>query len=453
MFNTKSSAVSLKRRVLDAGFWSLFGFALSYPIRLGSSLLMTRLLVPEMFGVMAIATMVMTGLVMFSDVGLRPNIIHSARGNDPAFLNTAWVIQIIRGMLLWVLALCISLLISTASHLGLVPKGSAYADPYLPYVIAVVSISAVIGGFQSTKISEARRGLLLARVTQIQVLAQGTGLVCMIGWALMDRSIWALVAGGICSSVTTTVLSHLWLSGVPNRWHWETSAFFEIFHFGKWMLLSSILGFFANNADRMLLAGFVDSAMLGIYSIAFTICSLVTQVMNRIFSDVSFSAFSEVARDRSPELKRTLYRFHVVTASFGYFCAGALISSGDALIRLLYDPRYVRAGWMLEVLAVGLLAVPFNLAQFALLARGLPKIFTNLVAIHGPVAIVFVSLGFHFFGLPGALWGIVASQLSSVPVTIYYQLKYDLFELWTELFVLTTFFAGVIFGRVSNLLL
>src|SRR5581483_9669453 len=88
---------SLKQRVLNAGIWSFAAFAVSQVIRLGSSLLLTRLLVPEMFGVMAIAQMVMVGLQLFSDVGLKQTIIQSGRGSDPAFLNTAWVVQILRG--------------------------------------------------------------------------------------------------------------------------------------------------------------------------------------------------------------------------------------------------------------------------------------------------------------------------------------------------------------------
>ena len=92
--------ISLKKRVLTAGVWSLAGYGLSAAIRFGTNLLMTRLLVPEMFGVMSIATVVMVGLAMFSDVGLRQNVIQSKRGSESAFLNTAWIIQIFRGIVL-----------------------------------------------------------------------------------------------------------------------------------------------------------------------------------------------------------------------------------------------------------------------------------------------------------------------------------------------------------------
>jgi O-antigen/teichoic acid export membrane protein len=438
--------ISLKRRILNAGSWRLGGFALSNAIRLGSNLVMTRLLVPEMFGVMAIATLVMVGLAMFSDVGLRLSIIQNKRGDDPAFLNTAWSIQIIRGLILWLFALCVALLIFAANRVGLVPKGSVYADPLLPIVVAVVSISGAIGGFQSTKASQASRKLTLGRVTQMQIAAQISGLVCMISWAMIDRSIWALVAGSICSSLVAMLLSHIWLPGVANRWHWDSSAFYEIFHFGKWMFLSTILGFFANNTDRIFLGGLVDSATLGIYSIAFMFVSTITQLLSSLIGDISFPAFSEVARERPTHLRRTLYRFHMLIASFAYCCAGGLIVSGDTLIALLYDPRYAQAGWMLEILAVGLLGLPFHLARRSLLALGMPRIFTILIAIRMAAMLALIPLGFHFFGLPGVLWAVVAAQLSILPPTIYWQIKYDLFELSSELLALPAFLVGMILG-------
>ena len=439
---------SFKRRILGAGSWSLAGTTASYAISLGSNLLLTRLLLPEMFGVMAIATLVITMLTMFSDIGLIQNIIQSERGTDSAYLNTVWAIQIIRGLLLWLLALCIALLIFAAQIAGLTPEHSVYADPILPYVIAAISFAIVIDGFQSTKVSEASRQLSLGRITQICIAGQIVGFICTIGWILLiERSIWALVAGAICSRLTTIPLSHIWLSGVANRWHWDKSAFHEIIHFGKWIFLSSILGLLANNLDRMLLGAFVGSATLGIYSIASMLINAIAQVLTNIFTQVSYPALSEVERERPHEFKRDLYRLHTATALFMYFCSGLLVVSGNSLIMMLYDPRYANAGWMLEILAVGLLKIPFNLAMWSLLARGLARTFTGLIAFHVATMIVLIPLGFQLFGLPGAVWGVVASQLCNVPAIIYHQIKHGLFDLSRELILPPAFLAGVILAK------
>jgi O-antigen/teichoic acid export membrane protein len=448
-----SDRQSLKRRVIGAGLWSLAGFASIYAIRLGGSLVLTRFLVPQMFGVMAIAGLIGLGLAMISDLGLRQNITQSKRGTDTLFLNTAWVIQIFRGLLLWLLALCIAGLIFFADNLALMPKGSVYADPYLPYVVAATSASAVITGFQSTKYLEASRHLALGGITLIQILAQVIGLLCTIIWIIFDRSIWALVCGGLSASLVASALSHGWLPGTSNRLQWDSGAAREILHLGKWMFLSSLLNFLANSADRLLLGALVDGATFGIYTIAYTVLSSIAQILVKIINDVSYSAISEVERERPFEIKRSLYRLHAVSASSAYLCSGFLIVGGSTLIHVLYDPRYGQAGWMLQLLAVALVATPFSLGQVSLLVRGLPRMFANISAVRIPVALILIPVGFHMFGLPGAIWAIVLGQLSSVPVTIHYQTKFDLFDLSKEFLLLPTLLAGMLLGKGFDLVL
>ena len=368
----------LKRRVIAASAWSLVGYGTGQAMRFGSNLIMTRLLVPEMFGIMAIATIVMVGLAMFSDLGLRQSIVQSRRGTDPALLNTAWALQILRGFILWIIALTISSAIFFANTAGMVPHGSVYAHPSLPYVIAALSLGAVIGGFESTKLSQASRDLMIGRITQIEIATQIVGVLCMLVWAWFDRSIWALVIGGIVAGISRTTLSHSWLPGNANRWQWDRTAFLELLHFGKWIFASSILGFLASSGDRLLLGWAVDGSLLGVYVIAFLAFSSVEQILMKVMGDVSFPALSEIVRERRPDLKRNYYRLYVPIASIAYLSSGFLMMSGQTLVNLLYDPRYAQAGWMLEILALGLLAVPFRTAGQYFMALGVPKlIFTS----------------------------------------------------------------------------
>lgn len=444
------SPLTLRQRIFRAGGWSMGGLAISHLIRLGSNLLMTRLLAPEMFGVMAIASMVMLGLVLFSDLGVRQNVVQSRRGGDAAFLNTAWIVQILRGVLLWAIAVGASLLIVLANRMGIVPADSVYADPVLPYVVAVLTGSAVLWGFESTKIFEASRRLSLGRITQIDLLSQVAGLLCMLAWVSVDRSIWALVAGTYCSTLVSTILSHAWLPGTANRWQWDAEAFREIFHFGKWIFASSILGFLVNNGDRLLLGGLITTTMLGVYVIAFVLFSAVEQVLSKIITDVSFPALSEVARDRPADLKASYYRFHVVIAALAYLFAGALAASGQSLVALLYDSRYAEAGWMLEILAVGLVAVPFRVATQCFLALGKPRLLSNIIAIRLVTLFVMIPAGFHALGLAGAVWGIVLSHLASLAMIVHYKIAHGLFDLRKELSLLPLIPAGMAAGVALN---
>lgn len=443
-------AAGLRARVLHAGGWTVAGFAVSQAIRFGANLVMTRLLLPEMFGVMAIATMVMYGLALFSDLGLRLSIVQSRRGGEAVFLNTAWAVQIVRGMVIWIAALALGALLVALQRAGGIPPGSVYAHPSLPPVLVILSLCAVLAGFESTKLSEASRRLTLGRITQIDIASQSAGVLCMIAWAAVDRSIWALVAGGLCAAAARTLLSHGWLPGSANRWQWDRAAFLEIIGLGKWIFASSILGFFVNSADRLVLGALTSASVLGVYVIAFLIFSSVELAFGRIVSEVSFPALSEVARERPAGLRSSYYRFHLAVGLPACVVAGVLMVSGGRLIAALYDARYAQAGWMLQVLALALVTIPFRVATQCFIVLGAPQVMSQISVIRLAALGLLTPAGFHFFGLAGALWAIVLSYFAWLPTTIAFMVRHDLFDARRELALLPAFLAGLAAGQVLS---
>ncbi|MCZ0901732.1 oligosaccharide flippase family protein, partial [Microcoleus sp. HI-ES] len=108
-------------------------------IRFGSNLILTRLLLPELFGLMGLAYVFIAGINLFTDIGLGPSIIQNKRGEDPQFLNTAWTLQVIRSFFVW-----ICLVIITQ------PVANFYEDPRLLWLVPIIGINSLIGGFKST---------------------------------------------------------------------------------------------------------------------------------------------------------------------------------------------------------------------------------------------------------------------------------------------------------------
>lgn len=440
----------MTRRVIGASVWTFAGYGLGFVIRLGSNLLLTRLLVPEMFGVTTIATVVLVGLSMFSDVGLGQVIIRSRRGDDPVFANTVWTTQIVRGFLLWILAILVSAILTFGAGLGLVGQHSVYADPNLPPVIAILAATALIDGFASTKGAQSRRNIDLGRLTQIDIVTQLVGVFCMFAWVYFDRSIWALVAGALAGSFVRTILTHAWLQGHANRLQWNSAAFREIFGFGKWIFFSSILGFLVATSDRLLLGGLIGAAALGVYSIAFTMANAIDLVMTRLVAAVALPALSEIVRERPENLKRSYYRFFGAIAAVCYFASGVLIVFGQDLISLLYDNRYADAGWMLQILVVGAVAVPYQVAIQCFLALGMPQIHSRVLLVRLVALVCGIAAGFHWFGLPGALWGIVVSQVLPVFASLFWLARLKLLDLKREALLLAIIPLGMFAGQLLS---
>lgn len=444
---------TLRQRVFRAGGWSFAGYGFSQAIRLGGNLVMTRLLAPEMFGIIAIATLVTVILGMLSDLGLQQNIVQSRRGDDPVFLDTAWVVQIVRGGGLWLIALLLSLTLYFANLRGLFPAQSVYAAPVLAPIIAVSAFAAVIAGFASTKIATAYRKFNQQRVIQIEVISQVTALAVMIVLGIATRSIWALVIGGLVATLTATVLSHTWISGIKNRFRSEKPALQELISFGKWIFVSSAVGILAINGDRILLGGYVDAHTLGLYAIAALIAGSIEGLLSRLFATVSLPALSEVARNNPAALRDVYYKLRVPGDLLLLFLCGLLFAAGHLAIDLLYDSRYADAGGMLQILALTLFTARFGVAHQVYLALGIPRRLAIINTVRFVALFTLVPVLYHFAGLQAAIWGIALHGLATLPFIFYFNAKLGLNDWRREFMVLVALPVGLLCGGAFILLL
>jgi len=448
--NHSEHGKSLRNRILHAGSWVIAGDLTSQLIRFGSNLVLTRLLVPDMFGVMAVVSVVLIGLTMFSDLGLLQNVVQSRRGAEQRFLNTAWVVQIARGGLIFLIVLLLSWLLASAGLYGWFPEGSVYTDPILPTVLAVMGVNALMFGFSSTKLLSATREMKLARVSMLEISSQLVGVGVMLTLAWLDPSIWSLVIGALTGSFCKVILSHFSLPGAVNRIDWDSTAFSEIFHFGKWIFLSSILGFLVNQGDRLLLAGLVSSAVLGVYSIAFFLASAMRLLLMKVNSSVFFPALSEVVRDQPEELAQIYYKIRWRVDGITFFIAGFLMVTGQTMIRLLYDERYVEAGWMLEVLSLSLIGVGLLVSGQCLLALGKAKQLMMLNAVQAVVLFVMLPLMFSTNGIIGAVYVVAVAPIVSGIVGCWFMHKLGIFQVGKELMMLPVILIGLVFGMLFN---
>jgi O-antigen/teichoic acid export membrane protein len=395
-------------------------------LRIASSLVLTRLLMPEMFGVMAVATMVQVAVAMLSDVGLRPAAIQSRMGDEPRYLDTAWSLQLAHGIVIWLVCSAIAWGIAVASSWGWFPAGSVYAEPALPMVIAVLCFVTVISGLQSTKIITAYRELNLARITAIELVAQLISLAVAVLLAWYTRSLWSFVAAAWCSAVVSTVLSHCWLKGHRNHFALDREAVGDLIQFGKWVLLSSAFTVLAANGDKILLAGWITPTMLGLYALGFSLVAMLEGAGSRLFSSVAMPALSRVNRE-DPQRLATVFLKLRLPFDVAFVCAaGAMYAMGANLINLLYDERYAGAAVVLEILSFGLVIARFGVISNVYLAIGEPRHLTLLNLVRALSVITLVPIGYSLSGFEGALWAIALHGLPGTVLLWYLNRRHHL---------------------------
>jgi len=149
------------RRVMRSSAFTIVGFGAQQILRFGSNLILARLLFPEAFGTMALVTVLLIGLTMLSDLGIQPAIQSSKRGDDPAFLNTAWTLNMIRALCLFIAACALAY-----------PMSLFYHEPMLFQLIPVAAISMLLLALEPTRAETASRHMALGRVTIMEISAQ-----------------------------------------------------------------------------------------------------------------------------------------------------------------------------------------------------------------------------------------------------------------------------------------
>ncbi len=380
-------------------------FVAAQGFRLLSNLILTRLLFPEAFGIMALVTVLLVGLMLFSDMGVGPAIMQSDRGDEADFLNTAWTVQILRGGILWVLACCLAY-----------PAALFYDQPLIGQILPVASLALVFAGFEPTRIHTANRHLLLGRVTVLDLLSTLLGIAVMLVLAYVTRSVWSLALGSVATAALRLVLMTAFLPGDRNRLRWEKSAGSELLHFGFWIFLSSVCGFLVSQGDKAVLGKFLSIDGLGIYNIGAFLAMFPIMLGSTVTARVLIPIYREhtqvddVARARLVRLRR------IVTAGL-ILCLAGLAVLGPFIVNLLYDARYSAAGGvMVAICSVQMIVVIFLTYDQAALARGDSRGFFVVSAAKAGLQTAGFVIGALYFGLAGAMLGQAVAMLIYMPV-------------------------------------
>ncbi len=389
------SRQSLSRRILRSGSWTVFGSLASQALRFGGNLVLTRLLFPEAFGLMAIAQAILMAARLFSDVGLMQGVVRSSRGHEPRYLDTVWTLDILKG----------SLIVLAMTALG-APVARAYHQPALAGLLPAMGAAALISSFASTKIALVNRRLELGRLTTLELGSQVVGLVVMIVWARLSPSPWALVAGNWASAFSMMLASHLTLPGQRNRFALDREVIREVLAFGSWVMLSSSVTFLVGEGSNLLNAALVGAKMVGFLGISTALVMVSWSLIQSLSGRVLFAAYSEIWRSRPHDLGRAVERARRLQILGVAAVAMLLAVAGDRLVDLVYDKRYHAVGALLQIQAVGTV-FKIVVSSYAGVpwAIGRPGLNTLMLTVEATILFVLLWAGYHLGGVVGLVTG------------------------------------------------
>jgi len=399
----RSQEHSLKLQSIRAALWTGLGKGGGSFLRLVSSLILTRLLFPEAFGLMATASVILAMVQLFSDTGIRTAIIQNPRGAEPKYLNTSFIISIARSILLFLIVCAL-----------IEPLATFYEQPELQSLLLFMSMSILLDGIKNPALPLMIKRLEADKQVSYELGTQFLGFISTICFAYMMRSVWALAWGAVLTSFYRFIFSYVVERYKPSL-RWDRHAGSELFHFGKFIFLNTMITWATMNIDRLILGKYLGMETLGYYNIGLNIGLLIEMLIVQVFAQSLFPAISKVADNR----ERVVRIFRRSSALLMAIATPILVTQAlfaADLIAILYDPRYSAAAIALFWIALRGVARIIGIIQGGtFVALGKPAYET--IAMGG-------SLMFLLFMLPYSAenWGLVGAAaavfLSGVLVSV-----------------------------------
>ena len=327
---------SLAESVVKGSFW-IFSLRLTNRLLgLLRTVVLARLLLPEDFGVVGIAALMIATLETFSQPGLATALVQK-KENVPGYLDTAWTVSVIRSLLIFILLLLIAPLVARF-----------FNSSQARIILQFLAISVIIAGCRNIGVIYFQKELNFKNQYIYDVSITLGNIVVAIPAALLLRNAWALVLGAIAGSITRFIMSYV-LQAYRPRLRLEKEKFNQLFAYGKWVLGSSILVFLGTQGDDIFLGKMFGVAALGFYQMAYMISNLPTTEVTQILSHVTFPAYAKLQDDRV-RLKDAYLKVIQMITCFAVPLAGGLFIFAHDLVDIVLSPKWLPLVPLVQVL-------------------------------------------------------------------------------------------------------
>lgn len=313
---------SLLVRAASGFLWAGGAQMLGQTLHIAIRLILARLLVPEDFGLLAMATSFLGITALLADLGIGSALTQQSE-LTPQHRSTAF-------WLTFAMASGFFILFVAAAPL----VGAFYRETSVVPVLQVLALSFFLGVPQSVYTAMLVRRLDFKTLGLRQVAATAVGGGAGIAAALSGLGVWSLVLHTLFSTATSSILLVLQAGWLPG-WTFSRSAARELWGFGRWVTANRFLNYFNRNADNLLIGRFLGAGTLGLYSFSYQAVLLPLMYIARPVAAVSFPSFVHLRDDRRRCARAYLRTLEMITGVTAPLVALGVAASPAAIPQIL----------------------------------------------------------------------------------------------------------------------
>ena len=272
------SKVNKFGRVFRGALWTVGIRWTDRVIGFVSTLILARLLAPEDFGVIAMASIVIGLIDVLLDLGVNITLIQNLDAQRDDY-DTAWTVRLFQ-------ALLVAALVVLAAPLA----AGYFRDERVIDVLRVLAIAIAVAGFENIGVISFQKALNFSKDYQFTIAKRMVGFLTTLAAAIVLRNYWALVLGTLAGRSFGVGFSYLIH---PYRPKICLAKFRQIWRFSQWILVRGIVGYLDSEMDKLVVGRREDSDGLGSYALAAQIAAMPTTELLAPLSRVLFPAFVE----------------------------------------------------------------------------------------------------------------------------------------------------------------
>lgn len=397
------SASSLSRTFSQGVAWFYFLRLFSRLTATVQIMIVARLLDPKIFGLMGIATLLLSLLEVLSATGNTQAIIQKKK-DITGYLDAVWWVEVGRGVVLGVLI-----------FLGAPLIAAFFKTPEAIEILRVMALIPFLNGLASPGLAALNKELRFRRLVLFQVVQSILGATFTILVAYWLRSVWALVAAALFGAVVASLGSFLIHPYRPGR-QFSFQKAGELWGFGRWVLVNKILHYLFNDGDDWVVGRLLGAGHLGFYQMAYNLGNAPSTEVTNVFSHVAFPAFSRIQDD--PERIRSAYLRIMQIVMF----LSTPISVGIWLVAADANRLFLGEKWAPMVASLQVLLIWGWLRSFRatigpiLQARGRPDQVAQFTLFKVVILAVLVIPFTLHNGILGTSWAVVLAAFSEIPL-------------------------------------
>lgn len=327
----------VKERALRGGFAKMCAQGANYALRIGSLVVMARLLSPKDFGLVGMVTAFTGVLSLFRDFGLSAATVQRVDVTDDQVSTLFWV-NILVGVLLGLLTV------------ALAPFAVAfYHEPHLFWVTIALGTSFIFNAAGVQHSALLQRQMRFTALATIDVISWAVSTLIGIILALAGFAYWALVASTISLPLVGTLgmwLTAGWIPGRPRT----GVGLHSMMRFGGGLTLTGVIVYVAYNFEKVLLGRFWGADAVGLYGRAYQLSNIPTASLNSAVGEVAFSALSRVRND-PPRFRNYFLKGYSLVLALTIPITIAVSLFAPELISILLGPKWKAAAPIFRLLA------------------------------------------------------------------------------------------------------